>query len=194
MKRIILALTAAALVCTAFTACTKKEKADYTIGIAKIVQHAALDAVEQGIQDQLEADGYKIRYDLQNANGDVGTAAQIAALFKSEKVDFAVGIATPTAVALAEAIKDRPVIYTSVTDPVEAKLVETVAAGKDNVTGLSDAIATEDNIRQFIELAGIKKLGYIYTSNEANSISALKEVRGRASARPQTRLALTACA
>ncbi|MDR1147390.1 MAG: ABC transporter substrate-binding protein, partial [Spirochaetaceae bacterium] len=58
------------------------------IGIAKIVQHPALDTIEQGIQDGLGERNITAVYDLQNANGDMSTAAQIAAKFKTEKVDI----------------------------------------------------------------------------------------------------------
>jgi putative ABC transport system substrate-binding protein len=143
------------------------------IGIAKIVQHVALDAIEAGVQDGLKERGVDAVYDLQNANGDMNTAAQIANKFKNEKVDVAVGIATPIAVALANTIKDTPVVFTGVTDPVGAHLVSSLANGSGNVTGLSDAIPTGEHIALFKEIAGIKMLGYIYTGSEANSISAL---------------------
>jgi len=145
----------------------------YLIGIAKIVQHEALDAVEQGIQDQLANRGINASYDLQNANGDLTTAAQIASKFLNEKVDVAVGIATPTAVALANAIKNIPVVFSTITDPVGANLVTSLDRGEGNVTGLSDAIPVADYIGLFQQIAGIKTLGYIYTSSEANSISSL---------------------
>jgi putative ABC transport system substrate-binding protein len=103
----------------------------------------------------------------------MNTAAQIANKFKSDRVDVAVGIATPIAVALANTLKDTPVVFTVVTDPVGANLVSSLANGSGNVTGLSDAIPTGDHIALFKEIAGIKTLGYIYTSSEANSISAL---------------------
>jgi putative tryptophan/tyrosine transport system substrate-binding protein len=180
MKKNICVITA---ICTVLIlgSCTKKSApvAEKTvkIGIAKIVQHPALDAIESGIQDAVNASGIKATYDLQNANGDVNTAAQIANQFKSEKVDVAVGIATPCAVALANTIKDIPVIFGTVTDPVGAGLVTTVDHGEGNVTGMSDAIPTESHIKMFKEVAGIKTLGYIYTSDEANSISALNLVK-----------------
>ena len=147
------------------------------IGIAKIVQHPALDAIEQGIQDRLAELNIRAEYDLQNANGDVGTAAQIAALYKSRRVDVAVGIATPIAVALANTIRTSPVVFSCVTDPVAAGLVRTTEHGYRNVTGVSDAIPTVEHIRLFAETAGIRTLGYLYTSDEANSISALELVR-----------------
>ncbi len=143
------------------------------IGIAKIVQHPALDACEQGVQDAVKARGVDAVFDLQNANGDVNTASQIAAKFKSDKVDVAVGIATPIAQALANVIKDTPIVFCSVTDPIGAKLVTTLEHGDGNITGLSDAIPTAEHIALFKNIANIKTLGYIYTSSEANSVSAL---------------------
>jgi putative ABC transport system substrate-binding protein len=135
--------------------------------------HPALDATEQGIQDQLKIRGFNAVFDLQSANGDMSTAAQIANKFKNDKVNIAVGVATPTAIALANAIKDVPVVFSVVTDPVEAGLVSSLAHGDGNIAGMSDAIPTSDHIALFKEIAGIKTLGYIYTGSEANSISAL---------------------
>jgi putative ABC transport system substrate-binding protein len=143
------------------------------IGIAKIVQHEALDAAEQGIQDALVERGIRFTADLQNANGDLSTATQIANKFKTDKVDIAVGIATPVAQALANTIKDTPVVFSTVTDPVGARLVSSLDRGEGNVTGMSDAIPTVEHIGFFKDIANIKTLGYIYTSSEANSISAL---------------------
>jgi putative ABC transport system substrate-binding protein len=143
------------------------------IGISKIMAHPALDACEQGIQDQLKARGINAVFDLQSANGDMSTAAQIANKFKNDRVNVAVGIATPTAVALANAIKDVPVVFSAVTDPVDAGLVASLERGTGNVTGMSDAIPTADHIAMFKEIAGIRTLGYIYTGSEANSLAAL---------------------
>lgn len=147
------------------------------IGIAKIVQHEALDACEQGITDALKERGVNAVFDFQNANGDMNTAAQIANKFKSDRVDVAVGIATPVAVALANTLKDIPVIFCSVTDPVGANLVSSLDRGEGNVTGLSDAIPTGEHIALFKEIAGISTLGYIYTSSEDNSVSSLALVK-----------------
>jgi len=146
------------------------------IGIAKIVQHEALDACEQGIQDALRNRGINATFDLQNANGDLTTAAQIANKFRSDRVNVAVGIATPMAVALANTIKDIPVVFSTVTDPIAANLVTSLARGEGNVTGLSDALPTADHIRMFQEIARIRTLGFLYTSSEANSISDLAKV------------------
>jgi putative ABC transport system substrate-binding protein len=190
MKRIVRVVGLCLVVLSLTAACARKQEAAGSaggavqsaaqpavrIGIAKILQHEALDACEKGIVDALAARGVDAVFDYQNANGDVNTAAQIAAKFKSDKVAVAVGIATPIAVALANAITDIPVVFSAVTDPVGANLVTALDRGEKNVTGLSDAIPTGDHIAFFKEIAGIKTLGYIYTSSEANSISALSLV------------------
>ena len=176
MKKLILLTMIAGLI---FTSCNAKKSGSkqVKIGIAKIVQHPALDAAEQGIIDVINENGINAEFDLQNANGDVNTAAQIAAQYKVKKVDIAVGIATPIAIALSTTLKDTPIVFGTVTDPVGAGLVDTLEHGKGNVTGMSDAIPTVEHIKLFAKVTGIKTLGYIYTSNEANSVSALELVK-----------------
>lgn len=162
------------------SSCSKKNNSEpkkVKIGIAKIVQHVALDSVEKGITDVLEESGIPCEFDLQNANGDVNTATQIAMKYRDEKVDVAVGIATPVALALANALKDIPIVFGTVTDPVGAGLVTSLEHGENNITGMSDAIPTEQHIALFKEIASINTLGYIYTSNEANSVSSLELVK-----------------
>ena len=179
VNKIVFSAIAAALLFGTLS-CSKKSansEKKVKIGIAKIVQHVALDSVEQGIVDYLKDNGIDAEYDLQNANGDVNTAAQIALKYKDENVDVAVGIATPVALALANSIKDIPVVFGTITDPLGAGLVTTLDHGEGNVTGMSDAIPTEQHIALFKEIAGIKTLGYIYTSSEANSVSSLELVK-----------------
>jgi len=152
-------------------AAESEESEEIVIGISKFVQHPALDAVEQGIQDELEALGWdNISYDLQNANADANTSAQIAAKFKSDRVDLAVGIATPTAQALVKAIDDIPVIYSAVTDPVSAGLVDSLEKGGENVTGYSDMTPVQAQLEFLTSYVEVDALGHVYTSGETNAV------------------------
>ncbi|MCQ2591378.1 MAG: ABC transporter substrate-binding protein [Treponema sp.] len=178
MKKTIAILLTAALCLSTAAAKPKKSKAKTVkIGIAKIVQHVALDAVEQGVIDAIKDAGINATFDLQNANGDVNTANQIASQYKDEKVAVAVGIATPVAIALANTMKDIPVVFGTVTDPLGAGLVTTLEHGEGNVTGMSDELPSKEHIKLFKEITGIKTLGYIYCSNEDNSVSSLELVK-----------------
>ncbi len=140
------------------------------IGISKIVSHPALDAVEKGIQDELAAEKLKVEYDLQNANGDIGTSASIANKFKSEKVALAIGIATPTAQSLVNTLKGTPVVFSAVTDPVKAGLVKSLKGGDKWVTGVSDMTPVKQQIELLLRIKKIKRLGHIYTSSEENAV------------------------
>lgn len=139
----------------------------YRVGVSKLLPHPALDAVEQGLQDYLKTTGLDISYDLQNANGDISTASSIAQKFKSDKVDVAVGIATPSAQALSQVFPptvSTPVIFSAVTDADEAGLVAA------NIAGVSDMNPVEEQIKLLIDITGATRIGNIYASGEANGV------------------------
>jgi putative ABC transport system substrate-binding protein len=174
MRNVLVALFLVSAVLL-FAEGTREAEESNVIGISKIVAHPALDAVEQGVQDELAELGYDFEYDLQNANGDVGTAAQIASKFKADGVRVAIGIATPTAQALVNAIDEQPVVYTAVTDPVDAGLVRSYDAGERNVTGVSDMTPVKAQIQILQQLVDLKVLGHVYTSSEANAVRLAQE-------------------
>jgi putative ABC transport system substrate-binding protein len=166
MKKIILLVTGISLV-LGFYGCGGGSN---VIGISKIVSHPALDGTEKGIQDELKALGYNFKFDLQNANGDANAAKTIANKFMTNRVKIAVGIATPTSQALAGTISDIPVVFTAVTDPVEAGLVKTLEADGRNITGISDMIPVKAQIEFLLSLKPVKVLAHIYTSSEKNAV------------------------
>lgn len=177
MKKIVSAVLAAALAAALLVSCAKTQEpaagAKITIGISKIVSHPALDAVEKGIQDSLKELKVDAAFDLQNANGDPNTAASIANKFKSDKVAVAVGIATPTAQALVKAFADvkTPVVYSAVTDPVDAGLVASKDAGGEYVTGISDMTPVKSQLEFLVKLdPKVKKVGMVFTGGEANAV------------------------
>ncbi|TFH09553.1 MAG: ABC transporter substrate-binding protein [Candidatus Atribacteria bacterium] len=150
------------------------------IGITKIVEHPALDAVEQGVIDAFTAAGYEqdvdIVYLLASAQGELTNAVAIAQNFQSQNVDLVVAIATTSAQAAAEVYRGTtiPVIYGAVTDPVEAaKLVlsATDPSGNENITGVSDMIPVAAQLALLKGLSpNIKRIGIVYNAGEPNSV------------------------
>ncbi len=173
-KRIITLLLIAISMSIILAGCSKQKKAEEAaplkIGISKIVAHPALDALEKGITEVVSEKYPDTIFDLQNANGEMATASSIAQKFKSEKVDLAVGIATPTAQALAQAITEAPVVFCAVTDPVDSGLVSSTAKGEGNVTGVSDMTPVKEQVKFLASLIDLKTLGHIYTNSEANAV------------------------
>lgn len=163
---VVLFLLALAPASALFAAPPKK----VVIGISKIVAHPALDAVEKGIKDELSAAKINATFDLQNANGDIGTAASIANKFQSQKVTLAVGIATPTSQSLVNTLKGIPIVFAAVTDPVKAGLVPSLKGSNRPVTGVSDMTPVKQQIELLLKIKKIKRLGHIYTSSEENAV------------------------
>lgn len=144
------------------------------VGISQIVEHPALDACRQGMIDKLEelgfVDGKNIKYDIQIAQGNIATANQIAKNFVGAKKDILIGIATPTAIALANATKHIPIIISAITDPVGAKLVKSLERPGTNVTGTTDLSPVKEQLELFLKLGyKPKNIGVIYNAGEANS-------------------------
>ncbi|MGM7670091.1 ABC transporter substrate-binding protein [Microbacterium sp. A93] len=142
----------------------------YTIGVSQLVSHASLDAALEGFEAGIEESGLDITLDVQNAQGDQATANTIAGTFASGDYDLVLAIATPAAQAAAQAVTNVPVLFTAVTDPVSAKLVESNEAPGGNVTGTSDANPVLEQLTLLTELdPEAKRVGIVYSSGEANS-------------------------
>ena len=158
------------------------------VAVSSIVEHPALDAVRDGIIAGLADAGYtegnNLTFKFQTAQGKPDIAAQIARQYVSESPDVLVGIATPTAQALAAATQDIPVVFSAVTDPVGAKLVNSMESPGGNVTGISDLspVAQHVNIMQEI-VPGLKKIGIVYNPGEDNSVSLVELLKAAASAK-----------
>ena len=143
---------------------------EYSIGISQITTHTSLDAAREGFKQAFTDAGLNVKFDEQNAQGDQATATSIAAKFAEADHDLILAIATPSAQAIAQSIVDTPVLFTSVTDPVSAQLVDSLDAPGSNLTGTTDMNPVEEQIKlvkQFTPKA--KSIGIIYSSGEVNS-------------------------
>lgn len=157
------------------------------IGISQLVQHPALDAATEGFKqaffDAGYVDGETVNFDLQNANGEQSTAVTIAQGFAASDDDLVLAVATPAAQAAAQAILDKPVLFTAVTDAVAAELVDSTEKPGGNVTGTVDAVPA-DALKTQLELVkqlnpDAKSVGIVYASGEVNSevqVKAAEEV------------------
>jgi len=150
----------------------------FKVGVITIVSHPALEADQKGFEKALQDAGLQVEYDYQNAQGEMSNAQAIAQKFAADKVDLVHAIATPTAQAACKVIKDIPVVYSSVTDPVDAGLVKTMDAAGGNVTGVSDAWPIQRQIDLYTQIVPkAKKWGTIYNAGDANSVQSINWTR-----------------
>ena len=185
MKKKILSLLAAmALV---LTACgTSQDSVEgtndqVTIGISQFAQHPSLDNIREGILEGLKEEGFEegknLKVDYQNADTKIDVANQIGSNFASKDYHLVFGIATPSAMTAFTYTneKDIPLIFSGVSDPVSAKLVNEDLTPLAKVTGVSDQLPVEAQLKMIREiLPNAKTIGIMYTTSEANSISTIE--------------------
>ncbi|MDQ6422085.1 ABC transporter substrate-binding protein [Paenibacillus sp. LHD-117] len=149
----------------------------YSIAISQIVEHPSLDATREGFLAALKDAGFEegknLKVDYNNAQGDANNVKTIAEKIASSDVDLALGIATPTTQSLVDEVKDKPVLFAAVTDPVDAGIVSQLKAPGGNVTGAADTnpeaiVKTMDFIAK--EFPDVKKVGLVINEGEANAV------------------------
>ncbi|OPX55722.1 putative ABC transport system substrate-binding protein [Oceanospirillum multiglobuliferum] len=172
-------LTAAPLVLAAETV---------SVAITQIVEHPALDAIRQGVKDELAERGYvegqNLKWNYESAQGSPATAAQIAKKFAGDAPNVIVAITTPSAQTAVSAARGIPVVFSAVTDPVGAKLVKGLDQPTRWVTGTTDMLPMGkhmDLVKQIVPSA--KTVGVIFNPGEANSVSSVQQVHDQAPAR-----------
>ncbi len=184
MKKMMSVMMAALLAAT-MVGCSNTPSSDegkIQIGVVQIMEHRSLDTIREAFLEEMETLGYgedKVEFQIQNAQGEQSNLGTICKKFVGDKVDMIVAIATPTAQAAAAATSDIPIVFSAVTDPVEAKLMEDMQKPNKNVTGTSDAIPVDQVMQLCKQLTPqVKKIGFLYTASEINAqVTAEKAIR-----------------
>ena len=152
--------------------------------ITQFVEHPALNETRRGIIEGLAREGYqgkdKILLVIDSAQANTALASQIAAKFVAQDPDVLVGISTLSAQTLYQAARSKniPLIFSSVTDPLEAKLVKNLERPGHTVSGVSNFVDILPQLRLFQEIQPhLKKLGFLYNPSEANSRILLKKLK-----------------
>ena len=156
----------------------------YTIGISQFAEHGSLDNCREGflagLAEEGIVEGENLTVLFDNAQADTGTASTISDNYVSKKVDLICAIATPSAMSAYNSAlnTDIPVIYTAVSDPVGAGLATEDGMPAGNITGTCDALAVDAQLQMIREIMpDAKKVGIIYTTSEANSVSTVAEYK-----------------
>ena len=149
------------------------------VAVTQIVEHPALDAVRDGLQDKLKEEGYEadnsLKWVWESAQGQAANATQIAQKFAGDNPDVIVAIATPSAQAAVGSTDTIPVVFSAVTDPIEAELVPSLAAPGGTVTGVSDLSPIDEHLSLISAISpNTETIGVIYNAGESNSVSLVK--------------------
>ncbi len=161
-----------------------EEGETYTVGIVQFMDHASLNQIEQAVEEELDAaaeeTGAVIEYTLYNGEGDSSTLNQIASQLISDEVDVIVAIATPAAQVVQAVDEDAeiPLIFSAVTDPEGAGLVESNEVPGSYISGTSDALNTETMLKLIVAAnPDVQKIGLLYSNSEDSSTVPIQEAK-----------------
>jgi len=136
------------------------------------------DGIVAGLKQLGYVEGKDIQIDFKSAQGNFGTAQQIVRQFVGDRPDVIVPITTPTSQATAAATKDIPIVFTTVTDPIAAKLVSKLDKPGGNISGVSDPVPIKQMMTMIKEFVpGLKKLGLVYDPSLPNSVVTVKQIK-----------------
>ena len=159
----------------------KSDEKVYKIGVTQITDHPSLDNCREGFIEGLKNEGYvdgeNADIEFKSAQNDMSLAAQIAQNFASARKDLVCGISTPSAQTLYSVCLEKkiPVIFNAISDPIAAKLAKSETEAIPGISGVSDKLPVEDQLKLIRELLPeAKKIGILYTTSEDNSVSTLK--------------------
>jgi putative ABC transport system substrate-binding protein len=134
----------------------------------------------RGIVAQLKKSGFAvpaIKFTVENAGGNKAKAAELSKKIASAKPDMVIAVGTSAAVAAANEIKDIPLVFTMVYDPVDSKIAADWKSSGNNTTGSSAKVPMELIFNTMLKIAPVTTLAVLYTPGEKNSEAQLREVR-----------------
>ncbi|MFJ7826320.1 ABC transporter substrate-binding protein [Psychrobacillus sp. NPDC096623] len=151
----------------------------FKIGVTQIVEHPSLNAAFDGFQKAIEDAGLEVEYQKENAQNDNNLNTTIANNLVSSGVDLIFANSTPSAQAVAAQTEDIPIVFTSVTNAVDAELVDSMESPGGNVTGTVDTQpdAIPSTIAFLKDELGAKNVGMVFNSGEQNSRSQVDAVK-----------------
>ena len=175
-KKVFTSVAVMAAITSAMAATAMAE--DYKVGIVQYVDDASLNQITENIEKELDAKGEELGVTFNyadyfsNAQADSSVLNQISTDLLADQVDVIVAIATPVAMVMQSATEDTdiPVIFSAVSDPVGAGLVESMDAPGGNITGTSDALDTATIMNLMLAAnPDLKKVGLLYDTAQDSS-------------------------
>ncbi len=198
LKHLLTATVVTATATTLLTSCsaTVSSSGKKSIAVTQIVEHPSLNAIRDGLKEELIASGYdpekNLKWQWTTAQGNPSTAAQIAKKYAGENPDAIVAISTPSAQTAIAAAPKLPVIFSGVTDPLGAKLVPNLQTPGGLITGVSDLAPLGKHLELIHQITPkAKRIGVLYNSGESNSVTQVNLLKAAAATHGMTIVEVT---
>jgi len=155
-------------------------RAAKSIGVLLWNEEARYIECKKGILEQLKNDGYgepAVKFTIVNAERSKAKLAELVRNFAAAKMDLIISLGTIATVAVTQEIKDVPVVFSMVYDPVETGIAKSWKSSGNNTTGSSPLIPMSRILKSLKEFAPVKRLAMLYEPGEKQSVIELRELQ-----------------
>jgi putative ABC transport system substrate-binding protein len=175
--RVFLSVVAFFLIISLFPSAASAHK---KIGVLASSEQTRYREALNGILDQLRKDGFKepaVTLTIENAKDSKARMAEVVRKFSAAKMDLIITLGTTATVAVSKEVKDVPIVFSMVYDPVEAGIAKDLLSSGNNTTGASTQVSMSRIMSSLQELRPVKRLAVFYTPGEKQSEIQLQEIQ-----------------
>lgn len=156
-----------------------KSEANKRHKIAVVAPKSGYEVLLTEIEDVFKSNANNVDLVIENFAVTKEDFSSATTIVNSLDVDLVVTISTPATVAFYENIKDKPIIFAGVGDPVVINLADSLKKPKKNITGVTDLSIqlTKKRVELFkLAFPQINRLLTFYNPENIYSILALKDM------------------
>jgi putative ABC transport system substrate-binding protein len=150
------------------------------IGVLIFSEESRYVEARQGILDELRDEGFgapRTVFIIEHAGANKAKAAELVQAFASARLDLIVSLGTSITIPVAREIKDVPIVFSMVYDPVDAGIAKDWKSSGNNTTGTSTRLSMVKIIEVLTAFADVKRMAVLYTPGEKNSETQLKDLQ-----------------
>jgi len=161
---------------------TPHEKKMFTIGIARWnsepTYNGAVEGFIVGLAEMGYVEGENVMFIIKTPESDLTVQRHIIESFVETKVDLIYSLVTPGTLVAKDVTRKIPIVFSVVTYPVEAGIIESLEGSNNNLVGTRNYINVERQYDQFEKIyADTKVLAFVHRKGEANSVRQYLETK-----------------
>jgi ABC-type uncharacterized transport system substrate-binding protein len=181
-RRMLIQSTASALALAGCRGKSSRGSGRSRVGLLYFAPEAGAELCMKGLFDGLAQGGFSKDGNLEvissHAQGEISNIPMLVQNFMTQGVDLIITLTTPCLTAACTVARNTHIAFTYCYDPVAAGAGKSSKDHLPNVTGVGSfppVEATVDLIQKLVP--GVKSVGTVYSSSEANSVKVIKVAR-----------------
>ena len=159
---------------------SREARAERRIGILMFSEEARYNEAMTGITERLREEGFSepnTRFIVENAGANKARAAELVKKYSAERLDLIITLGTSMTIPVAREIRNVPIVFGVVYNPVEAGVARDWKSSGNNTTGASTIFPMAIVIASLMEFRKIGRLAVLYNPGEKNSETQLRDLQ-----------------